>query len=89
MNNSEKVQFLFSLSETEKGTTGEFSKGPAKLIQRVKITDSFPQSESNQFHIILLIILHPGFLFLVVPEGGGALRPPLYLINLISWKLQT
>ena len=30
------------------------SEGPVKLIKRVKIAHSFLQSESNQFHVIIL-----------------------------------
>ena len=30
------------------------TKGPVKLIKQVKITHSFLQSMSNQFHIIIL-----------------------------------
>ena len=30
------------------------SKGPLKLMQRVKIARSFLQSVSNQFHVIIL-----------------------------------
>ena len=29
-------------------------KGPVKLIKRVKIADSFLQSVSDQFHVIIL-----------------------------------
>ena len=34
-----------------------FSKGPVKLIKRVKIAHSFLQSVSDQFHIIILSLL--------------------------------
>ena len=37
MNNSEKVQFLFSLSETEKGTICQFSKF---VCQSFKVRES-------------------------------------------------
>ena len=33
---------------------GMESKGPVKLIKRVKIAHSFLQSESDQFHDIML-----------------------------------
>ena len=45
-----------------------YSKGPVKLIQGVKITNSFVQSLSNLFHFIVLT--------LQLPKGGWSSRPP-------------
>ena len=37
-------------------TQFENEKGPVKLTKRVKITHSFLQSVSNQFHVIILLL---------------------------------
>ena len=48
-----KFCFLF-VSEKGGGGGHKRQKGPVKLIKQVKIADSFLQSVSNQFHVIIL-----------------------------------
>ena len=53
------LNFLTTFDKQFCGSTNPgdyYDKGLVKLIKRVKITHSFLQSVSNQFHVIILIL---------------------------------
>ena len=51
----DKVYYHFSWTEMLQIIwLAKWTKGPVKLIKRVKIAHSFLQSVSNQFHVIIL-----------------------------------
>ena len=72
-----------------------WSKGPVKLIKRVKMGHSFLQSVSNQFHVIILslptngcqrIFLNP---FLKFPLSENNNKKPLWLWPIITKHLHS